>query len=63
MSVSMQTNLKDREPLYLNETSVDFTLIVLDKEYQNDDNAYGEFKLHLYNNMDGIAQDIIVPLK
>lgn len=61
--MNVQTNLEDREPLYLKDSSFDFTLHVLDENFDNENNIYGEFKLHMFSSMEGEQEDHIVPLK
>ena len=54
-----------------NETTFSFTVYVNNATYNNDDNPYGSFKLHLYTNMEDANdtrgtrkgfQDVIIPL-
>ena len=63
MSVNVQTDLETREPLYLKDSAIDFTLHIIDEGFDNDDNPFGEFKLHMFESMDGQTKDIVVPLK
>lgn len=63
MTASEKTSLEDREPLYLINSTIDFTVIVHDDKFDNEDNLYGELKLVIFNNMNGTMQNQIVPLK
>ena len=64
ISVNVQSPLHNRPPLYLKGSDVDFTIQVVNNDYDNDDNPYGEIKLHLYSSMNEEARqdDIIIPL-
>ena len=53
ISVNVQTDLETRKPLYLKDSAFDFTLQVLNKDFDNDNNPYGEFKLHMFSSMEG----------
>ena len=63
MSVTVQTDLDKEDPLYLKGSDFDFTVHVVDKDFDNTNSPYGEFKLNLFNSMDGEVQDIVIPLK
>ena len=52
MAVNVQTDLETRDPLYLKDSDFDFRLLVNNKEFDNDDNMYGEFKLHMFSTME-----------
>ena len=65
MMVSKQTSLQEREPLYFNQSSIDFIAIVHDEKFDNDDNPYGELRVVIYNSMNsnGSSEEQVVPLK
>ena len=63
MAASMQSSLLEREPLYLKNSTINFNVIVHDKDYDNADNPYGELRVVLYNNMNGTSEQQFVPLK
>lgn len=52
-SVVMQSDLTDRDPLILKGSDIDFRIQVNDANFDNNNNSYGEFKVHLYNSMNG----------
>ena len=62
VSVAVQSDLIERDPLILKGSDVDFRVQVNDPTFDNKNNSYGEFKVHLYNSMNGTLQDIIIPL-
>ena len=57
----------------LKDSDFDFRIRVVDPDYDNDDNPYGEIKLHRYNNIQDMKnilkegkvedKDDIIPLK
>ena len=51
ISVNVQSPLDARPPMYLKGSDLDFTIKVVNPDYDNDDNPYGELKLHLYSTM------------
>ena len=64
ISVNVQSPLDNRPPMYLKGSDLDFTIQVVNSEYDNDDNPYGEIKLHLYSTMneENTQEDIIIPM-
>ena len=49
---------KPNDGLYLNKTDgpqLDFKVSVNNPEYDNDDNPYGQFRLHNYRNMKNLT--------
>ena len=63
IAVNVRTDLETRDPLQLKDSAIDFSLYVMDTNFDNDDNSYGEFKLHMFSSMDEGTKDIVVPLK
>ena len=53
IAVNVRTDLETREPLHLKDSVIDFSLYVMDTNFDNEDNSYGEFKLHMFTSMDG----------
>ncbi len=48
----------------VNDFVFNFEIKLGDLNFRNEDNTYGEFKLHYYNyTSEGEFRDIIVPLK
>ena len=55
------------------ETKLDFVLMLNNEDFDNDDNPYGNFVMHVYKNMNGLNDslpkeiegfdDEIIPLK
>lgn len=62
VSVGIQSHLPDRDPLYLKDSDVDFRISINAPGFDNRMNPYGEIKVHLYTTMNGMLEDIIIPL-
>ena len=62
ISVNVQSPLIPRPPLYLKGSDLDFTVRVVNEDYDNNNNPYGELKLHLYSTMNEGTEDIVIPL-
>lgn len=46
------TEFSDRKPYMLKDSDFTFRVHVVDEDYDNDDNPYGEIKLHKYYNIE-----------
>lgn len=48
---SFFTEYEKRDPYKLKGGDLDFRIAIVDKDFDNNDNPYGEFKLHRYSNI------------
>ena len=48
------TEFDKRKPYLLKDGELNFKVTVIDNEFKNDDNPYGEFKLHRYTSIKDI---------
>ena len=62
MSANSYNDLKDREAYKLESEEFDFHISLINDKFDNFDNPYGEFKLHLYDSLDGTQKDRVIPL-
>lgn len=55
MMSSFFTDYKDRKPYELKGGDLEFRVAVIDDKFDNNDNPYGEFKLHRYTTIKNIT--------